>query len=145
MSPTAERYRLLIADVYELAGASRRTSEAIAREHGQSVARWHVMSVLDGAEHPVAHIARRLGLTRQSVGRVVDDLVTDGQVQKRANPLDLRAPLASLTDRGRETLRLIVADSDAMRVRQLERSGLRSSDLDDARVTIRQLVAMLST
>ena len=29
----SEQYRLLMADVYELAGLSRRTSEAIAREH----------------------------------------------------------------------------------------------------------------
>ena len=58
MSEIAEQYRLLIADVYELAGASRRTSEAVARDHGQTVARWHVMSVLDGAELSAAQIAR---------------------------------------------------------------------------------------
>jgi hypothetical protein len=41
-----EAYRLFIADVYELAGQSRRTSESLARELGQTAARWHVLSVL---------------------------------------------------------------------------------------------------
>jgi len=71
----SEQYRLLMADVYELAGLSRRTSEAIARELGQTVARWHVLSVLSAGPCTVPATARRLGLTRQGVQRVADDLL----------------------------------------------------------------------
>lgn len=143
MTDLAEQYRLLIADVYELAGASRRTSEAVAREHGQTVARWHVMSVLDGAELSAAQIARRLGLTRQSVARVVDELVAGGQARKRSNPSDARAPLLSLTGRGRTTLRAIVDRSDAVRIAQLRRTGLEPHQLRAAQDTLRALVSML--
>ena len=58
-------YRLLVAEVYELAGRSRRTSDALARAAGQSVARWHLMSVVSdgprsvaGAYWPTASCAR---------------------------------------------------------------------------------------
>src|SRR3712207_3495790 len=74
-----DAYRLLIADVYELAGESRRTSEALAREVGQSAARWHVLSVVSDGPRTVGSASRRLGLARQSVQRVVDDLVAAGQ------------------------------------------------------------------
>ena len=64
---TARAYRLLIAEVYEMAGRSRGTSEAIARRHGQTTARWHVLSVLEESDVTVPGIARRLGQARQSV------------------------------------------------------------------------------
>src|ERR1700755_3083959 len=53
-----DQYRLLMADVYELAGLSRRTSEAIARDLGQTAARWHVLSVLSAGPCTVPAAAR---------------------------------------------------------------------------------------
>jgi len=82
----SEQYRLLMADVYELAGLSRRTSEAIARELGQTVARWHVLSVLSAGPCTVPATARRLGLTRQGVQRVADDLLAARLLKASPNP-----------------------------------------------------------
>ena len=53
-----DAYRLLIADVYELAGASRRTSDDLARAVGQTAARWHVLSALSDAPRSVPSAAR---------------------------------------------------------------------------------------
>ena len=82
----AEAYRLLVADVYELAGRSRATSEAIAQRHQQTAARWHLLSVLRDEAMTVPGIARRLGQSRQSVQRVADDLIAAGCVRWRPTP-----------------------------------------------------------
>jgi len=52
------------------------------------------------APQPVAHIARDMGLTRQSVQRIVDALVADGLLRLEANPHHLRARLVQLSDAG---------------------------------------------
>ncbi len=136
-------YRLLIADVYELAGESRRSSEALARELGQTAARWHALSVVSDQPRTVASAARRLGLSRQSVQRVVDDLAARRLVDLRDNPDHARAPLVALTDRGRATLEALIGRSDADRAAMLDRAGLRPDDLDEAREVIRRLVTAL--
>src|SRR3712207_2049364 len=115
-------YRLLMADVYELAGESRRTSESLARAEGQTTARWHVLSVVSDGPRTVASAARRLGLARQSVQRVVDDLVAAGHLELRANPDHVRAPLVALTPEGSEALGRLVAASDSGRAGVLRRS-----------------------
>ncbi len=45
-------HRLLIAEVYELAGESRRSSETQTRELGQTAARWNVLSVVSDVPVP---------------------------------------------------------------------------------------------
>lgn len=134
-------YRLLMADVYALAGASRETSEQIARERGQTAARWHVMSVVSEEAFTVPAIARRLGLARQSVQRVVNDLAEAGLVTLEANPEHQRSPLVSLTDAGRDVLEELFRRSDAARTALLDRAGVSVTDLDEARGVIRSLLA----
>ena len=144
MSKVLESYRLLIAEVYELAGLSRRTSDEMAREHGQTAARWHVMSVLDEESLSVADVARRLGLAPQSVQRVVNDLKELRCVSVRPNPRDKRAPLVTLTAAGRTSHDALFAASEVDRLSMLERSGLHAAELDEARRTIRVLIDSLN-
>jgi DNA-binding MarR family transcriptional regulator len=143
MAEGTDAYRLLIADVYELAGESRRTSEALAGEVGQTAARWHVLSVLSDGPRTAAGAARRLGLARQSVQRVVTDLVEADLARLRANPDHARAPLVELTAEGRSTLQALVRRSDADRSAVLRRTGLTRDDLDGAREVLRRLTAAL--
>jgi DNA-binding MarR family transcriptional regulator len=143
MDADLDGYRLLIADVYELAGESRRTSEALAREAGQSAARWHVLSVVSDGPRTVASAARRLGLARQSVQRVVDDLAAAGQVALRPNPEHVRAPLVEITPAGAATLARLVRRSDADRADLLRRAGVQGSELDQARAVLRLLLDAL--
>lgn len=133
-------YRLLIADVYELAGTSRRTSDALASQMGQTSARWHVLSVLSDGPRTTASVARRLGLTRQSVQRVVDDLLATGHLDRQVNPHHTRAALLALTDAGRAALTAVVRDSDVDRARLLAKAALRSVDLNAARQVLRRLL-----
>lgn len=142
-APEVEAYRLLIADVYELAGESRRTSEVLAGRLDQTAARWHVLSVLSGAPRTVAAAARRLGLARQSVQRVVDDLLEAGQVEARPNPDHARAALLSLTPAGRATLRALVRRSNSDRERMLQRAQVSAEELTAARTVLQRLVTAL--
>lgn len=135
-----DAYRLLVADVYELAGTSRRTSEALASRVGQTTARWHVLSVLSDGPRTTASVARRLGLARQSVQRVVDGLLTTGHLERQTNPQHTRAPLLALTEAGREALTVVVRASDAGRARLLAKADLRAVELDAARQVLRRLL-----
>jgi DNA-binding MarR family transcriptional regulator len=47
-------------------------------------------------------IAERAGMTKQSVGEIVDDLAGRGYVQRIPDPDDRRAKLVCLTERGEE-------------------------------------------
>jgi DNA-binding MarR family transcriptional regulator len=142
---TAESYRLLIAEVYELAGRSIQTSEAIARRHGQTAARWHVMSVLADREASVSAIARRLGQARQSVQRVAADLLAASLVQAIPNPDHQRSPLLRLTETGHRLLEALTDDSARDRTDRLTSAGLAPAQLDQARRVLRSLIDALGT
>lgn len=141
---TAVSYRLLIAEVYELAGRSRSTSEAIARRHGQTAARWHVMSVLTNRDASVSAIARRLGQTRQSVQRVADDLLRSSCVRAVPNPDHQRSPLLQLTEAGQRQLRALTKDSEHERASRLANAGLTQAQLDQSRWVLRSLIDALN-
>jgi DNA-binding MarR family transcriptional regulator len=143
MQEVVEEYRLLVADVYELAGVSRRTSEDLARAVGQTVARWHVLSVLSDGARTVPSAARRLGLAPQSVQRVVGDLVAGGHVEAVENPDHARSPLMRLTDLGRRTVEELFARSADDRAEVLTRAGVTAAELAGAREVLRKLTAAL--
>lgn len=134
-------YRLLIADVFELAGASRAASEQLAVQVDQTAARWHVMSVVSDGGLTMPAIARRLGVTRQSVRRVVNDLVDGGRVVLEANLDHARSPLVVLTDTGRRDLDELFAASRAARLALLDRAGISADELVQARRVVRAIAA----
>lgn len=100
----AREVALLVADVYELAGLLRHAGEEIAAGQGQTQARWQLLSVASDPPLSVPQAARRLGISRQAVQRVANDLVADGLVEFTANPDHRTSPLLTLTDAGNETL-----------------------------------------
>src|SRR5215213_2268842 len=73
----AQEAARLVADVLECAGALRRYGDALTRPLGQTEVRWAVLSVLSGGARTVPQVARRLGVTRQSVQRVANLLVAE--------------------------------------------------------------------
>lgn len=94
----------LVADVFELAAALRRDGETIAKLAGQTQARWQVMWTAASGRLSVAMIARRLGITRQSVQRVADAIVAEGLASFEPNPDHQRSPLLILTPAGQKVL-----------------------------------------
>lgn len=100
----------LIIPVIRLEGLFSRAGEAIAATAGQTLARWLTLEmVAGGTPATVADVARKLGLTRQSVQRIADLLEKDGLTEYADNPRHLTSKLVRLTPRGRKTLREIQA------------------------------------
>jgi DNA-binding MarR family transcriptional regulator len=140
----AEQYRLLIADVYEAAATTRNTSAAIASTHGQSVARWHVLSVTSDQALTVAAAARRLGLARQGVQRITNQLVADGLLSAAPNPQHATAPLVRTTKAGMQVLAALVEEADRDREARLLRLDIGEHELAQARSTLTKVLAALS-
>ena len=115
----------LVADIFEVAGALRRDGEAIAKLAGQTQARWQVMWIAATGRLSVAMIARRLGLTRQSVQRVADAIVADGHATYEPNPDHQRSPQLILTSGGQAVLDTI---NDRSRQRNLQNAAIIGED-----------------
>jgi len=85
-------------------GAFLAAGDGLAAEEGLTAARWQVLGALALAGRPltVPQIARRMGLTRQSVQALANRLLADGLLAASENPDHRRSPLLGLTDAGDE-------------------------------------------
>lgn len=93
----------LIAETFRLGGRLGAAGDALIEDLGITAARWMVLAGIakEPAPEPVARLARNLGLSRQNVQRIVNELVTDRLVRLDENPHHKRAKLVILTPRGR--------------------------------------------
>ncbi|MEW2163090.1 MarR family winged helix-turn-helix transcriptional regulator [Streptomyces sp. NPDC007084] len=80
-------------------GVVARGFEGVRPAHGFAFARLSP----DGAT--VTDLAGHLGVTKQAVSQLVEELVGKGYVERRPHPDDARARLIVLTDRGRACTR----------------------------------------
>src|SRR6476469_7529143 len=92
----------LIVEVFRLNGGLLDAGDGLVGDIGLSSARWQVLGAIAAAVAPlpVAHIARNMGLTRQAVQRLANDLERDGLVRFATNPHHERAKLVLLTEAG---------------------------------------------
>lgn len=117
--------------------------DVLAREEGLTSARWQVLGAVALAERPstVPQIARRMGLTRQSVHATVGRLVSAGLVELVPNADHQRSQLVRLTDLGRAKYRAM-DKLQAAWVNRLAR-GLRRSDIQTTARVLEELSARL--
>ena len=128
----------LVADLYEVAGALRTAGETIAAAHGQTQARWQVLSVVSLPPMTVASAARRLGVTRQNVQKIANDLVRDGLAEWRPNPDHRTSHLLALTPAGEQTLAKIASEAAAFHHRIA--ASLTDREVKAARAFARKLL-----
>jgi DNA-binding MarR family transcriptional regulator len=95
----------LSVEVFRLNGELLAVGDALVADIGLTSARWQVLGAiaLSPAPLPVAHLARNMGLARQSVQRIANELESEGLLRFAPNPHHQRAKLALLTERGRRT------------------------------------------
>lgn len=95
----------LFLETFRLNGRLLASGDRLVADLGLTSARWQVLGAVAMAERPmpVPHIARQMGLSRQNVQRIVNDLEEAGYVSFAPNPHHKRAKLVVLTDKGRET------------------------------------------
>ena len=98
--------RSLVIAVFALNGRLVETGNQLVGSAGLTTAWWQVLGAIgySPVPLPVAHIARNMGLSRQSVQRVVDLLAERDMVEYRVNPHHQRAKLVVLTPAGRVAL-----------------------------------------
>lgn len=102
-TPEGETATEVILSTFRANGLLLAAGDLIAADEGLTSARWQVLGAIALAERPltVPQIARRMGLTRQSVHVTVKRLVDDGYLELAANTDHRRSQLVCLTEEGR--------------------------------------------
>jgi len=122
----------VILSVFHANGLLLAVGDLLAADEGLTAARWQVLGAIALAERPltVPQIARRMGLTRQSVHASVGRLVRDGLLELSPNADHRRSPLVCLTERGRATY----TATDRRQVAWVNRlaEGIDRADLETA-------------
>lgn len=138
-----EKATEVILSVFRANGLLLAAGDLLAAGHGLTSARWQVLGAIAMAQRPltVPQIARRMGLTRQSVHTTVNRLVADGMVELTANADHRRSQLARLTELGRAKHQAISLRQAAW-VSQLA-AGLTSAELEGAERVLGELCARL--
>lgn len=133
----------LILETFRLNGALLSAGDKLVKDIGLTSARWQVLGAIALENRPltVAQIGRRMGLTRQAVQRLVNELEASGVLEFQENPDHKRAKLVTLTRQGER------AFSRADR-RQVEWSnglgeGIRLNDIRTALTVLRSISTRL--
>jgi DNA-binding MarR family transcriptional regulator len=144
-TPEGDAATEVVLSTFRANGLFLAAGDLLAAEEGLTSARWQVLGALALAGRPltVPQIARRMGLTRQSVQASVNRLLGDGLVDTTENPDHRRSPLIRLTDRGSARY-AAVQRRQARWINELA-AGMQVSELSTATRVLQQLGNRLDT
>jgi len=119
----------LVLEVFRLNGELLDAGNRITKPFGLTSARWQILGAIDqeGQSLTVSQIARRMGLARQGVQRIINDLQKQGLVSSSRNIDHKRAPLFSLSSNGERIIAEINA-AQAIWINNLS-GGLSSREI----------------
>ena len=140
---TGEALTELILDVFRLNGRLQLAGDRLVAELGLTSARWQILGAIAYADRPesVAWHARTMGVHRQGVQRIVNELNKEGIVAFEPNPHHKRAHLVVLTEKGKELYEAALAKQIPW-VNELA-EGLSTDDMATAQQVIGLLRARL--
>jgi DNA-binding MarR family transcriptional regulator len=131
-TPTGEAATDLILSAFRANGLLLDAGDLLSADEGLTSARWQVLGAMALADRPltVPQIARRMGLTRQSVHATVNRLVRDGFLELGPNADHRRSPIVGLTKQGIAKYEAL----DAKQVTWINRlaRGIARSDIETA-------------
>jgi DNA-binding MarR family transcriptional regulator len=142
-TPAGEAATEVILSIFRANGLLIAGGDLLGSSEGLTSARWQVMGAIALADRPltVPQIARRMGLTRQSVHATVKRLVADGLLELAPNADHRRSQLVSLTELG-ERRYAALDRRQAEWVNRLAR-GIGRSELEAAARVLDELSARL--
>ena len=142
-TPEGEKATELILTTFRVNGLLLAAGDLLAAEHGLTSARWQVLGAIVSAQRPltVPQIARRMGLTRQTVHTTVNRLLADGAVELVPNEDHRRSQLIRLTEPGQARYQAI-DHKQAAWVNRLA-AGLTRADLDTTARVLAELCTRL--
>lgn len=117
--------------------------DRLTKPVGLTAARWQVLSTVARSDRPesVANIGRLMGLTRQAVQRLVNEMVASDLLRCEPNPHHKRAVLVILTPTGR-TMFEEITTRQVMWANTLAQ-GPSAEDINRANTAIAQLTQQL--
>ena len=133
----------VILSIFRANGLLLASGDLLSASEGLTSARWQVMGAIALSERPltVPQIARRMGITRQSVHATVKRLVADGLVELAPNVDHRRSQLVRLTELGKGRY-AVLGRRQAEWVNRLAR-GIGRSELETAARVLAELSARL--
>lgn len=132
-----------MSPVSQLQGEFLYAAQTVAEHHGLTPARWQVLGAAAATPSSVADIARVLGLARQSVQRVADDLTEAGLATWAVNPRHARAKWLVPTHRGTDVLQDTARDQAAWAdgvTERLAAAGITDADVARAEALLNRMV-----
>lgn len=134
----------LVLEIFRLNGELIAMGDALVGELGLTSARWQVVGAIALARTPlpIAQIARNMGLTRQAVQRVANDLEGEGFIRFAPNPNHQRAKLALLTRKGETAYAAAMARWEPKA--QALSGGTSLKDIETSLATLRRVRQHLS-
>ncbi len=101
---------------------SKSIERRLARETGQSRARWEALFAIAFADGPTtaSEMAQLMGVKWPALVRLLEALEEDGMIQRRDNPADGRSRLITLTEAGQTVIRNVRATVDPARAEALQ-------------------------
>jgi DNA-binding MarR family transcriptional regulator len=129
-TPASNAVTDLIRAVLRMNATVQKSGTRLMRGTGITNTRWQTLSDLVALEKPVtvSELSRYMGLTRQAIQRLADDMVSDGLVEFAENPGDARAMHLLLTKAGK------AAYDDALE-REWQWTNAIAEDFDAEQIT----------
>ena len=128
-----------VLETFRLNGRLLVSGDALVADLGLTSARWQVIGAIALSPVPlsVAQIARNMGLTRQAVQRLANEMAADGLLRFAPNPHHQRAKLVLLTPAG-NTAFAAVMKRQSRWATELGR-GLNAKPIETAAVMLRTI------
>ena len=135
----------MILETFRLNGRLLAAGDRLVAPLGLTSARWQVLGAIDAAKtpQPVSWLARNMGLNRQGVQRIVNELEKEGLVAFQANPHHRRAHLVVFTKAGRAAYAAAARRQTAWA--NALAKGVRTDDLRRATAVMDQIRLRLET
>lgn len=99
LTPRGRQFSELAAEMFRTTTLMLQGGEAVAAAAGLTSTKWQMLSLISSAPAPVAHVARAIGRTRQSVQQAADAMERGGFIDYAPNPHHKRARLMVATPR----------------------------------------------
>lgn len=114
----------LIGEVFRLYGAIVAAGDVVAKPFGLTSARWQILGAIEATGNgTVSDLARQIGVSRQSVQRIVTEMVLEGSLTLLDNPHHRRAKKIATTETGRRNYEAVTAAWKATAERMDHRFG----------------------
>ena len=143
LTRAGETVTRLVLATFRANGALLDAGDRLTADQGLTSALWQVLGAAALAKRPltVAQIARRMGLSRQSVHGSVRRLAQRGLCEFAQNENHRRSPLVQLTEAGEAAYAAV----DRKRVKWVNRlgAGIPNADLDTAERVLEALCRRL--